>query len=107
MGALAGFILGYYLGVKQGPEGYAQLRQALDSVLASPEAKALLERIPFVSAVGGTGNGAGRVELPAGEQLAQVFRALAESEALQSLLAGGLDFARDLLQRGLNRDARA
>jgi hypothetical protein len=31
MGALAGFILGYYLGAKQGPEGYAQLRQALET----------------------------------------------------------------------------
>ena len=103
MGALAGFILGYYVGVKQGPEGYAQLRQALATVLAAPEVKAILERVPFLHTSGG--NGAARNEEGGGGQLAAVFRALADSEALQSLLAGGLDFARGLLKR--NRDARS
>jgi len=105
MGALAGFILGYYLGVKQGPEGYAQLRQALDGLLASPEVKSLLERVPFLTASGG--KGAGRLETVPGEQVTAVFRALAESEAIQSLLARGLNFARGLLERGLKLDARA
>jgi hypothetical protein len=104
MGALAGFILGYYLGAKQGPEGYAQLRQALETILASPEVKALLERVPFLHATGGNGNGAPRGEVSEAGKLTAVFRALAESEAIQSLLAGGVDFARSLLSRGRNRD---
>ena len=107
MGALAGFILGYYLGAKQGPEGYAQLRQAMETILAAPEVKALLERVPFLhTARGGNGNGAHRDEGGEGG-LAALFRALAGSEAIQSLVAGGLDFARGLLQRGLHRRARA
>jgi hypothetical protein len=104
MGALAGFILGYYLGAKQGPEGYAQLRQAMETILAAPEVKALLERVPFLHTARGNGNGAHRDEGGEGG-LAGLVRALAGSEAIQSLVAGGLDFARGLLQRGLHRRA--
>ena len=42
MGALIGFILGYSLGVKAGPEGYEQLRKAWQEVSNSEEFKGLL-----------------------------------------------------------------
>jgi hypothetical protein len=97
MGAMAGFILGYIVGMKQGPEGYAKLRQALDDVLGSPDAKALLERVPFLSG-NLTGGGAGHNGSP-GLDLGAAVRAVAESDALQALVAGGLDLARGLLER--------
>ena len=111
MGALAGFIFGYYLGVKQGPDGYDKLRSSLDAVLASPEVKALLERVPILmSMTGGGGGGSGgakaedrgeRAEVKVGDQLAATFRAIAESDAVQSAVAGGINFARGLVERGL------
>jgi hypothetical protein len=42
MGALMGFILGYSLGVKAGPEGYEQLRKAWQEISSSEEFKGLV-----------------------------------------------------------------
>jgi hypothetical protein len=42
MGALIGFILGYSLGVKAGPEGYERLRQAWQEISNSEEFKGLV-----------------------------------------------------------------
>lgn len=42
MGALIGFILGYSLGVKAGPEGYEKLRRAWQDISSSEEFKGLV-----------------------------------------------------------------
>jgi hypothetical protein len=119
MGALAGFIFGYVLGMKQGPDGFAKLRKALEEVVGSPEAKSLLEKLPSMvgglsgmamgsmappAAETGPGPGEGRYELGP-EQLVGMVRAFAESDAIQSIVAGGMDFARGVLERFTTRKA--
>lgn len=112
MGALAGFIFGYVLGMKQGPEGFAKLKKALEEVLGSPETKTILEKLPGLVNLGGFGVGAnaktaygststvgeGRLEIGP-EQLVSMVRHFAESDAIQSMASGGMDFARGLFER--------
>src|SRR5215467_13256902 len=114
MGALAGFIFGYVLGMKQGPEGYAKLKKALEEVLGSPETKTILEKIPslmnFNLAGGANGKmasgstatvgtvGEGRLEIGPAE-LVSMVRHFAESDAIQSIVSGGMDFARGIFER--------
>jgi len=111
MGALAGFIFGYVLGMKQGPEGFAKLKKALEEVLGSPETKTILEKIPSLVNLnlGGGSNGKmahgstaavgeGRLEIGPAE-LASMVRHFAESDAIQSIVSGGMDFARGLFDR--------
>ena len=110
MGALAGFIFGYILGMKQGPEGYAKLKKALEEVLGSPETKTILEKIPSLMSFG-MGNGRsematgstgfvpeGRLEIGP-EQLVSMVRHFAESDTVQTIVAGGMDLARGLFER--------
>jgi hypothetical protein len=52
MGAFAGFVLGYVVGARHGPEGYEKLLAAWQTVRDAPEVKALLERVP----AGGAGS---------------------------------------------------
>jgi hypothetical protein len=42
MGALAGFIIGYLLGTKAGPEGVEQLRKSWDGIRRSEEFQGLV-----------------------------------------------------------------
>ncbi len=110
MGALAGFIFGYVLGMKQGPEGYAKLKKALEEVLGSPETKTLLEKIPSLVNLGARAEGGkmaygststvgeGRLEIGPAE-LVSMVRHFAESDAIQSIVSGGMDFARGLFDR--------
>ena len=108
MGALAGFILGYALGMKQGPEGFEKLRTALDHVIGSPEAKALVERaqamIPRFDGAGGAGgaNGDGRPEI-GGDHLIHLVRTVADSDAIRAFIGGGLEFAKGLFERAVTR----
>jgi hypothetical protein len=39
MGAMLGFIMGYYLGVKAGPNGYEELQDAWKTISSSAEVK--------------------------------------------------------------------
>ena len=112
MGALAGFIFGYVLGMKQGPEGFAKLKKALEDVLGSPETKAILEKIPSLvkfNVGGGRADGKmahgstaavgeGRLEIGP-EELVSMVRHFAESDAIQSIVSGGIDFARGIFDR--------
>jgi len=117
MGALAGFIFGYVLGMKQGPEGYARLKKALEEVLGSPETKTILEKLPSLmnfnlaggahgkmaygstSTTGAVGTvGEGRLEIGPAE-LVSMVRHFAESDAIQSIVSGGMDFARGIFDR--------
>lgn len=42
MGALIGFMVGYYLGTKDGRERLAELREAVDTIRNSPELQGML-----------------------------------------------------------------
>jgi hypothetical protein len=42
MGALLGFVMGYYLGTKAGPERYEELRKAWQTIVNSEEFQDLL-----------------------------------------------------------------
>lgn len=105
MGALVGFVVGYVLGARQGPETNARLRQAVDAVLGSPEFKAMVDRGAELSrsftggSAGANGNGQGERMLAGNGQTG--WRAIAESEAVQTALATGLSFASDLFERGM------
>jgi hypothetical protein len=105
MGALAGFILGYVLGMKQGPEGFAEMRTAWEQILGAPEVKALPERAPSIAdltADGGNGLLAHIEGLVEGnEQLAGAWRAPAGNEAVHSVVATGLTIAGGMLERGM------
>ncbi|HWM85382.1 MAG TPA: hypothetical protein VNO33_06075 [Kofleriaceae bacterium] len=106
MGALVGFVVGYVLGARQGPETNARLRQAVDSVLGSPEFKAMVDRGAELSRrftggpAGAKGNGQSD-GMPGGNGQTVGWRAIAESEAVQTALATGLSFASDLFDRGM------
>ncbi|HEV8065075.1 MAG TPA: hypothetical protein VGP46_09595 [Acidimicrobiales bacterium] len=42
MGAMIGFLVGYFLGVKAGPKGYEELREAWQVISTSDEVKDLV-----------------------------------------------------------------
>ena len=81
MGALVGFIIGYYLGTKDGRERLAELKQAVEEIRKSPEVQGIV-------ATGVT-------------QAAELARGLlAEQGPLRQRLAGVAgDRAKDLLDR--------
>ena len=105
MGALAGFVLGYVLGAKQGPEGYAKMRQAWETILGAPEVKALLERAPSLADKGTDAAGGVLAKLKTivegNEQLGAAWQTLAANETLHSLVASGLTLAGGVLERGM------
>jgi hypothetical protein len=110
MGTLVGFVAGYILGARQGPEGHAKLRQAIETLLGTPEFKALVERGLVLSELmtgggraareGSNGaNGQSRGLLEPG-QLQATWRTIADSETFQSVVATGLSMPGDLFERG-------
>jgi hypothetical protein len=105
MGALAGFVLGYVVGAKQGPEGYARMREAWETILAAPEVKALLERAPTLADMGAGAAGGVLAKLKTiasgNEQLGAAWQTLAANETLHSLVATGLHLAGGVLERGM------
>lgn len=111
MGALVGFVVGYMLGAKQGPDGYAKLRQTVDTVLGSPEFKAMVERGLDLSALlgfqrdgkAGANGAAGQLKalLEHNGEMGSSWRTIADSETVKSLVAGGLSLASGLLERGM------
>ncbi|HKE16631.1 MAG TPA: hypothetical protein VKB80_17280 [Kofleriaceae bacterium] len=123
MGALVGFIVGYVVGARQGPEGYARLREAIGTILESSQFAALIEQghqfaDTLTSGAGRNGHdghdghdGAGRAGAPdlaggiralveGNGQLAATWRTIADSQVVQNLVATGLSFAGDLFDRG-------
>lgn len=109
MGAMAGFIVGYVLGAREGPEGYEKIRKAWQSILEAPEVKGLLEQAPKLSdlvasvAAGGGSGVADQIKglVDRSDGLSGAFKTLAESEAVQSMLSTGLALARGVVEKGL------
>ncbi len=125
MSTLLGFVVGYVVGARQGPEGYARIRQKIDALLDSPELRMVVERGAELSEMltgarngsngeqddrgNGAGNGArdgvSMVDqlkglLDGTGQLRATFQTIADSELVQTVLASGLSFASDLFDRG-------
>jgi hypothetical protein len=115
MGALAGFVLGYILGVKAGPEGLEELSKAWEAITNSEEFKELLavgvtlvgnvinqggqalgEALAVMAAQDGKAGGA-----PTGTRInADLIRAwstIAQSPQVQALLASGISFIGNIL----------
>ncbi len=125
MSTLLGFVVGYVVGARQGPDGYARIRQKIDAMLDSPELRALVDRGAELSELltsarnGGNGqrdghesgarNGAAdgvtvvdqlRSLLDGNGQLRATWQTIADSELVQTVVATGLSFAGDLFDRG-------
>lgn len=118
MGALIGFVFGYVVGAKAGPEGYERMQEAWQTILESEEWKGLVTMATaFVQnalAQGGTtisqqlqGVAAGNGELGdawrklAGDgDLAQAWTAISQSGAVQELLSGGIALLGAVLEQG-------
>lgn len=118
MGALLGFMLGYVLGAKAGPEGYDELRKAWETIVNSEEFKGLLGvGTTFVQgmlqqsqqSVGDTLN---RLTSDKGElgdawkkfsgngQLMDAWKVLSQSPEIQSLAATAVSLVGGVIARG-------
>jgi hypothetical protein len=118
MGTLVGFIFGYVVGARAGPEGYQKLRDAWQEIVASDEWKGLVATATaFVQnalAQGGAVVGEQLQATMSGEgDLAQAWRkmtgdgdlmdawsAISESGALQHLLSSGMELLDGVLEQG-------
>jgi hypothetical protein len=107
MGALAGFVLGYVLGVKAGPEGHKELRDAWKAFIDSQELKGLvLAARNFASDAAGRANGALGEQLRAlsseRPDLARAIRSILETTDFEALLATGTGVVEGLLVQAQN-----
>jgi len=91
MGGLVGFILGYYVGAKDGPERLEELRQALDSILASPDFQALRGSAALMvqQALTQLQTNVGANKRPDAITAGAAWKLIAESEEFRGLLASG------------------
>jgi hypothetical protein len=116
MGVLIGFLFGYVVGAKAGPEGYERLQEAWQSITESAEFQGLVATATaFVQdalARGGTAvadyleaarsddGRPGRTGFPGAGDLAKMVGAIADSPAVQELLSGGAALLGGVLERG-------
>jgi hypothetical protein len=117
MGALIGFIFGYVVGTKAGPEGLEELRKAWDVVSKSDEFQALLAAATGFAqnlvAQGGaslagqmqsmaSGNGDLLKMIGAADSagLGAAWSRISESQEFQALVAGGTAMIGNLLAQG-------
>ncbi len=120
MSALAGFILGYVLGTKQGPKSYEKLLDAWHAISESPEVKALLERLPSMGDLATTGadtvvgqlrgilekasgGGASEHDSHADAGAGESSRPYSGNgvKAVEALFAGGMSLFGTLVERGM------
>lgn len=115
MGALAGFVVGYLLGARSGPEGLEQLAKAWEAISASDEfqgARAMaLGYLQTLVAQGGGELGAQLRTLVAGQGdllkglgddqvLMEAWSKLSASQEFQALLASGTAMLGGVLAQG-------
>lgn len=92
MSTLSGFVVGFMLGARTGPEGLARLREAWRSILESKEAQGIL---------GGAAPSLASLADGGGERLLAAAKEIASSEEVQQMVSGGVALARQLFDRGL------
>jgi hypothetical protein len=118
MSALAGFIVGYVLGAKAGPQSYEKMQAAWKAISESPEVNALLQSLPVVGDMTGGGDGlftqlrdavlhaAGAGDRTEGNGAGdgEPARPFASNgvKTVEALVAGGMAIVGDILERGLN-----
>lgn len=118
MGALIGFIAGYMAGIKAGPEGYTQLRQAWQTIAASEEFKALVAGLSGLlqNTMAQSGDKLGeqiKIFLQGdrdfrgalqmfsqADELNNALQYVSQSKELQELIANGLLLVNSAIERG-------
>jgi hypothetical protein len=118
MGALIGFIFGYVVGAKAGPEGYERLREAWQTISESDEWKGLVATATAFVQNAVTEGGEGIVQrleetvaghgevgeawrkLTGDGDLARAWSAISESDAVQEVLSGGIALLGNVLEQG-------
>ena len=118
MGVLIGFLFGYVVGAKAGPEGYERMREAWQTITESDEFRGLVATATaFVQNALAQGGAAVSEQLEAAASgdgpfgdtwrkltgdgdLAKMVDALTESGAVQELLSGGVALLGGMLERG-------
>lgn len=98
MGTWSGFVAGYLLGVKHGPEGYARVREAVQTIVDAPEVRKLLERVPGLADAAARGVAG----LFAGEgRIAATVVAAISSPPVAPLVENGLTLLHGVVERGM------
>lgn len=117
MGVLIGFLFGYVVGAKAGPEGYERVREAWQSITESDEFQglvatatafvqnALAQGEAVTEHLKAAGAGDGPLDdtwrkLAGDGDLAKMVGALTASSAVQDLLSGGVALLGGMLERG-------
>ena len=102
MGALIGFILGYIVGAKAGPEGYDEVVRSIRTLMESEEWKGLVATATgFLGNTLAQGGDAVAEQLrSSSEDLAKTFSKIMDSEELQRLIATGTALLGSVLARG-------
>jgi hypothetical protein len=117
MGALAGFILGYALGMKAGPQGYEELRKAWQEISSTEEFKGLVAAgTAFLENLLAQGRGTvatqlGAIAAPDGElrqawqklsgdgEIIDAWQTISSSGEFRALVSSGLSLINGVLDR--------
>lgn len=98
MGGLIGFLLGYYVGLKEDPDRLEELQRALGDILASREVQALFAGAQQAgTALLARFGEATRQGGPA--DLARAWKTIVESEEFKAALSGGTALFEDMARR--------
>lgn len=108
MGALLGFIIGYVVGAKAGPEGYEEMRKGAKAILESEEVRGLIASgmalfEGFMAQSRGSAL-AGKLEtFTAGNgDIRGALKAISDSGEIQALLASGMSLIGPWLEQGMS-----
>lgn len=97
MGTLSGFMIGYVLGARTGPQAFEKLGQVWEAIETSPEFSNL------VTAVLGRGGGLGTKLADIADEkgdLRAAWEQIKQSPEFQAMVGGGMTLVTGMLARG-------
>jgi hypothetical protein len=118
MGALLGFMLGYVLGAKEGPERFDELRKAWETIVNSEEFKGMLAtgasifqstfeegKLSVAETLGSMLSGNGHLAetimgFSGNRPLMDAWQTLSKSPEIQALIANGVAMIGGLMMQG-------
>jgi len=121
MGAILGFMMGYVLGAKEGPERFEELRKAWETIVNSDEFKGMLATGTSIfqstfeqgklsvgetlgSLLSGNGNLAETVSsFSSSRPLMDAWQTLSKSPEIQAMIANGVSLLGGLMMRSSMR----
>jgi hypothetical protein len=121
MGAILGFMMGYVLGAKEGPERFEELRKAWETIVNSDEFKGMLATGTSIfqstfeqgklsvgetlgSLLSGNGNLAETVSsFSSSRPLMDAWQTLSKSPEIQAMIASGVSLLGGLMMRSSMR----